>query len=427
MVDDTKSLVDINSEELIIDKNTKLTNVQNKEKYNKLILNKKVNPIFLNSFKNIKELELNNGYYNEEKLDKLSFKNNIEKLIIKNIKVLGKKPDNSGYGTIKYSLPTPKLKILELPDIVEDINPNYLNNIDNLETIIFNVSANTKLYLKKNSDYKPLYLPSSLKNIIIKTEFNSYEINFDYIPKYLTEVYYTSYGITIEFSNNYIKTIIQIDNNNVSIKNTLTNISDELITDNCLYIPDYINDINIEEKSALKEIDTININPQKINLSKIEEYRWLTQFLSNIRKIIIRSTDGMKLIPNKEFTVEEYGELQQIYIKDKRLQIVFAKNKFIIDELGNIEKSDVITQQVKEETVKVTENNECNKGARPYFDEKAIIKKYTSKQLEYYSYYKKLLELLYNTNNNDNELTDAMNLIEKRLVKILKIEELEEE
>lgn len=426
MVDDTKSLVVINSEELIIDKNTKLMNVQNKDKYNKLILNKKVNPIFLNSFKNIKELELND-FYNEEKLNKLSFKNNIEKLIIKNITVLGKKADNTGYGTIKYSLPTPKLKILELPDIVEDINPNYLNNIDNLETIVFNVSANTKLYLKKNSDYKPLSLPASLKNIVIKTEFNSYEINFDYIPKYLTEVYYTSYGITIEFYNNYIKTIIQIDNNNVSIKNTLTNISDELITDNCLYIPDYINDINIEEKSALKEIDTININPQKINLSKIDEYRWLTQFLSNIRKIIIRSTDGMKLNPNKEFTVEEYGELQQIFIKDKRLQIVFAKNKFIIDELGNIEKSDVITQQVTEEPVKVTENNECNKGARPYFDEETIIKKYTSKQLEYYSYYKKLLELLCNTNNNDNELTDAMNIIEKRLVKILKIEELEEE
>jgi len=428
-MENNESLVVTDNYELIIDDNTKLMNVKNKDKCNKLVISKKIKPVFLSGFKNIKELTIDGIFYNEEKMDKLSFKNNIEKIVFKDIKILGIKRNSSGYGTDEYILPAPNLRTIELPDTLININPDYLYCTEKLETIIFNVSAKTKLDLKKDSDYKPLILPSTLKNIVIKTEFNCYDINLNYIPKYLSRVYFNSFGITMEFYNNYISTIVRIDNNNVTITNTLTNISDNLIIDKCLFIPDFINDIKIEGKSALKEIDAISINPQKFNLSNISDYRplrdrTLDEYLYDIKKIIIRSADGMKLNPNRELTVEEYGELKKIYFENQKLQIVFAKNKFTVDKLGNIEKSDIVTEKIKEENVKDIENNKCNKGARPYPDNENNIKKYSSQQLEYYCHYKKLLELFKVC--DDKELNEAMNLIEKRLVKILKLDEKED-
>lgn len=434
-MENNESLVVPDNYELTIDKKTKLMNVKNKDKYTKLVLNKNVKPIFLNQFKNIKELVLNNGYYNEEKLDKLLFKDNIEKLVITCGRLLGLRYINKGYGLNcgysdyrKYSLPTRRLKILELPSLIGNINDHYLNNIDNLETLIFNVTPNTKLDLTNDSDCRPLIIPSTLKNIVIKTKYKNYDIDFDYTPKYLSKVYFSSYGITIEFSNDYIQTTININNNKIRVTNTLTNITDNLITEKCLFIPDYINGFKIEGKSTLKEIDVISINPQKLNLSSISDYmplsqRTLDEYLYNIKKIIIRSADGMKLNPNRELTVEEYGELKRIYFENQKLQIIFAKNKFIVDEVGNIEKLDIVTKKIKEENVKDTENNKCNKGARPYPYDENNIKKYSSQQLEFYYHYKKLLELL--EVYGDKELNEAMNLVENRLVKILKPDEKE--
>jgi len=397
--------------EIIIDKKLKTINITNKNKYNKLIIAKKTNPMFLNSFKNIEELVIDGSYYNEERIHKLSFKDSIKKLEFKKIFIFGRKSDSSGYGRIYYKLDTPNLKILEFCDIVHDIDENYIEHLSNLETLIFNVSKNTRLDLEK----KKILLPSSLKNIVLKTEYNTFEINFDYTPIFLYDLYCNDYGITLVFSNDLIKTNVSIDNNNISKTNILKVISDDLVIDNCFYIPDYVNDIDINSKITLKKIDSISLNPKKLAISKMSAYRELDKYLSNIEKIIIRDDDEMRLNPSKELTASEFGEIEKIFIKEGKLYINFKHCKFVVDEEGNIRErtSEEIVESPTEETEIQNLKDESN------LDKDNYLNNYTSKQLEYYSYYKKIVELL---NNDDKELNNAMKVIKDRLVKKLKID-----
>jgi len=118
----------------------------------------------------------------------------------------------------------------------------------------------------------------------------------------------------------------------------------------------------------------------------------------------------MSLLKNKEFTTSQYGEFKSIYIKNKKLYISFSKIIIEIDELGNIEN--------KKTAIKDEKIIEPNEGIMVGNNKKNNIKNYNSKQLEYYGCYKKILELL---KSDDKELNDAMNIVEDRLIKELKL------
>ena len=411
----------------IIDGNTKISSIKNKNSYTKLIIRKKINPIRLNVFKNVKELEIDDVYYNEERIDKLSFNKKLEKLVLKEMKVLGIKDDKSGWGTINYELSTPNLKILELPSILKNINKEYINNLEKLETIIFNVSSNTNCNLNKDSEHKPLLLPNNLNKFIVKTDFNNYKIDFDYKPKYLSLVEFSSEGIKVNYNNDFINTEVIIDNDKINKTNILKDVIDELIIDKCLYIQDYINDLNIEKKSTIKEINSISINPKKLHLNEILVYRNINQYLKNIDKIIIRDCNEMKLNPNIELKTEDYGKLIAIYIENKKLYIKFSSYTFIIDGESNIEKCKYArtleTEEKQneinnEDNVRITTNEETSENTNILDKKYNNLNTYSSKELEYYTYYKKLLELL--TPDSD-EVKSAFVLVESELIKKLKM------
>jgi len=412
-MEDNKSLVVLDNEELILDKKTKLMNVRNKDKCVKLVINKEINPIFLNSFKNVKELTIDGCSYNEERIDKIKFINELEKLTLKNISILGNRTE---YGLRKdYTFTLPNLKVLELPNVLKYINKDYIKNFNNLETIIFNVSTDTNLDLSDEYKRNALNISSEcdLKNIVIKTIFNEHNINLDYKPSLITKLSFCSSGsIILNYKNKNVETVVYIKNNLISKNNKLISICDDFIEENTLIVPDYISYIDIKNNYSIKEINCISINPKKINLKDICGYKKINEYIdaSNIKKIIIRDNNEMSLLKNKEFTTSQYGEFKSIYIKNKKLYISFSKIIIEIDELGNIEN--------KKTAIKDEKIIEPNEGIMVGNNKKSNIKNYNSKQLEYYGCYKKILELL---KSDDKELNDTMNIVEDRLIKELKL------
>ena len=419
----------VKDNELIIDDNTKISSIKNKDKYTKITITKKINPMLLNKFKNIKELVIDyywNSRYKkifEVYFDKLSFVNNLEKLTYKNIYRIGSYRDI--LDDIHYFyLYTPSLTTIEFPENLSYIYSDFLKDASKLETIIFNINNKTKIAIQDNKLFEKASLMvknCNLKKIIIKTKYNTHEIKLDYKPKEISDIYYSELdGIVIEYNNEYIKSKVTINNNIVNIKNTLIKITDNFIIENCLFIPDYINNIKIEGSIALNEIKSISINPKLINENEYT-YEYIDKYIDKkrIEKIIIRNNNEMSLYENKEYFTKEYGTLKNIYIKNQMLYLEFDKILFSINKEGNITKISNKYEELNlnkynkkmEAQIESTEDNTENV-------KKNYLNLYSSRELEYYTYYKKILELI---SPENKEIQDAMNIVENELIKKLKM------
>ena len=322
--------------ELILNKESTLLLVKKRNEYTKLHLKKEISPLLLRGFNNVKELVIDgNGSYarrtNENKIYKLPFINNVENLVFKNIKELG-----FGYSYETYELVAPNIKSIEFPANVDNIYCHYLLWTSSLEKILFNIDYNTNGIFRSKYDRNPLALNSdNIKEIILKTKFNTYNIDLDYIPNNINEIKYSDeLGIILKYSNMAVNTEVNIQNGIYTKTNTLVTICDNMIKDGCLHIPDYINDLNINSISFDKTIDSISLNIEL--LKNIKDTQSLSRFIPNLKSIILR-TKEMSLFPTMEFSEIEYGKIEEVYILDKKLHIIFDSKKVIIDENGNKE------------------------------------------------------------------------------------------
>ena len=188
--------------ELIIDKNTKLNKIENKEDYTSIVIKTKVNPKKLNGFKNVKYLSIeyidNNNYnYNEKHINQLPFKSNIEKISFKHIEkygVLKRKRNEIIFNVLEY---LPNLKCIEFPPCIKNVSSCYLKNINALEELIFNIEPTT-------NQYSTMYLYSDkLRRIIIKYFDKEYILDLDYEISAISETHYITENnsIFIKYSN----------------------------------------------------------------------------------------------------------------------------------------------------------------------------------------------------------------------------------
>lgn len=417
-MEDNKSVVILENKELIVDEKTNMLTVLNRKKYNKLYLKKHILSYSLKGFNNVTELIIE--HYRDfisDIINKLSIANNLEKLTFKGMAELG-----LSYRTILY---LPNLKSIEFPNTIKQIYECYIVKLDKLKEIIFNISNNTE-FLKDNFvGYKKyLIIPESLEKIIIKTEKFDYEIVPDYkITKIGNSGYFEEEGIVLKYENDYIETKVNIKNDKINKINKLTKISDDFIKDGCFYLPDFINLIELNGQVNFNSVNCISFN---IDILKNGHnyITLLTLLIPDLKKIIIRRNNEMNLFPNIVISEEEYGKIRKVYIKNQKLFVVFDNKILVVNSNGLKEENEIETNKEEQDKVRTTEDIEISKGCRPYPYEESYINKYSSKQLEYYSYYKKLLELF--KINDDKELNNAMNIVEKRLVKILDIDSKEE-
>lgn len=383
--------------ELIINNKTNLNIINDKGKYNKLVIKCKINPKKLNDFNNIKEITIDyldlGGYnYNEKKINLLAFKENIEKINFKQIENYGFLKRN--YRKITYNILNDfhNLKAIEFPSCIRNIScSGYLKYVSTLEEIIFNINNNTDLW-------SPIFLYSKkLKKLIIKYTDKEYVINLDYEIKYIRELYYDcdSNNIYIEYCNDDTQTIINID-----IKTDKIKVDNILYANSAhtLYIPDYITELYIYEK---EKIHKISFNLKLLNY--IEKYK---NFISNknyelLETIELRNNNTMQLFPNKIINIKEYGILKELYIENNLLYLVYNECTLTINSEGNIQK---LLYNKKEE---ILEEN----------TKELELKKYTVEELEEYLSYLKLLKI---SNETDQEYKKAMEIVEDRVIKRLK-------
>jgi len=393
---------------LIINSTKDILNTVNRKKYTKLILNKHVSKLNLNSFKNVKELTyVYHHDYLSEQINKLSFAKNLEKLTFKGMKSIG-----TDYYT---KLILPNLKTIEFPETLQTIDENYLAFVK-IKELIFNISNDTKFLNDSFSSKKYLNLNGSLlEKIIIRTSYKTYNIIPDYeIEQIGNSGYFNDEGIILNYKNYYIDTKVSIRNDIVNINNRLTNVNDEFIKNGCFYIPDYINSIDLSGQYNFKEINSVSLSINHIVSGYTNNIDFI-YFIPDLKEIIIRNSNDMKLNPSIVISEEEYGKIHSVYIKDKKLNIYFKDKLITIDNNG----LKIITEGFNKEENNVKINTNINNSGSTL--DECALKKYSSTQLEYYGYYKHLVELL--NDKEDVYLNDAMDVIENRLVKKLKLDE----
>ena len=382
--------------ELVIDKNTKLSKIEDKDSITKLILKTKVNPRSLKGFKNVNELEIHRykpivyrcGYiyntsnfnvYNENNINELPFKNNIEKLTFVDIKNYGKDRDDNKH----YMLDLYNLKSIEFVGKISEINHFYLEKCKNLETIIFN--SDTISYITE------LRINSYLKEFIMKKDNKEY--NIPILFELHSCILSSSLDHVVEYRNNGYKCNAKFENDTIFQETVLRNIENCIIKDKTIFIPDYINYVNIQHLFQIQEYDSLSLN---INLLKTQtdKTNLLGEYdLKPLKKIIIRSNNEMSLFACFEIILED--DLKELFIENKTLNIVYDDKAILIDENGK--------KIVKEYIVK---NNN-----------KELFNDYNFDDIKEYLYYKELLELV--KKYNDEEIDNAMELVGEKIIKRL--------
>jgi len=371
--------------ELIIDKKTNFRKITNKENIEKLVLKCKVNPKKIKEFINVKELVIDyvqkdGTNYNEQNIDKLSFKNNLEKLIFRKFYKFGviEKSVNGKF----YSYDLPNLKSIEFPTYISSIYSGILGKSEKLEDISFRIYKYTNVYFHDNIDI----FSKNLKKIIIKNENKDYEIIPDYLVKSIDDLDLDENKFEIDYSNhdNESSAKINLSNANINICNCwyVKEINNEL------YIPDYV--------TCLYGYGKGDIYTLSFNLKLLESIKRCEGFLNSFDKlhtVELRSKNEMSLIPNKRIYVKEYGVLNGIYIQDNLLYLDYDTCELIVDSNGNITRNERNTKNDEEK-------NELD------------LSKYTLEELESYLCYLKLLKL-----SEEEEYKKAMEVVEKILVK----------
>jgi len=370
--------------ELIIDKTTNLNSIQNKEQYEKLVIRCRVNPNKLKEFVNIKELTIdyidkNKTNYNEYKINELPFKDKIERLVLKNIEYFGAKEKIR--NTFYYTLKLPNLKSIELPMYIKNHCSTYLEEMHNLEEIIFSLE---KAFVFFSGSI--IISSNKFKKIVIKRNGKEYEIIPDYKIYQITDFQEFYDRIRIDYSSGLERTsaLINYDKNTIEKTNTFV----VRQKDGIIYIPDYITTLFGYESGLAKKI-SFNLNL----LNCVDTHETLLFNLSILETIEIRNSNEMSLIPNKEISVKEHGELKELYIKNNLMYLEYDICTITIDSKGNIEKID---KQKDNDIIELD------------------LTKYTLEQLENYVSYLKLLKL-----SEDIEYKKAMSVIEKTVVKKL--------
>ena len=376
--------------ELIIDKNTNINKIVNKEEYERIIINTKVNPKSLKDFKNIKELTIKRNkqgfnVYNETHINELPFKNNVEKITFINIENYGRFEN----GNKKmYQLDYPKLKSINIIGKFEGYHRYYFSLCSNLEEIIIN----TESYLDKE-----FYVGNtSIKKVLINDNDNKYNIKLDYIPN----------RFYIKLANNKITIVYEKQgiysrmNDNLTMEHFLNYYDSSFIKDKLLTIPDYVSILNGD---CTLEPEIYNIDSISLNLNLLKKQKEKVLLLENyklelIEKIIIKSNNDMSLFENSTINIKEYGNLEDLYIENNKLYIVYKDLVIIVDENGNKKAKKI---EIKPNTTEIED----------YF------KTYKINEIEEYFYYKKLLESL--KDNSDIELNNALNIVGDRIIKKL--------
>lgn len=398
--------------ELIINKASDLFAVKNRNTYTKLILNCEIKPKLLFGFNNIKELIINSesvekNHLNEVTLNKLPFINNLEKLTFNNIEMFGKKPTkrtkNCFYPDYKYyKINAPNLKSIifkydkktSYSNIV--IENHYLEECNSLKEITFNSSKN--IGIDGN-----IIIPQSLEDICLQFLGKEYFIKPNNVKTHFNFLSFDEYSkaISITYSSNLIKFNhnIEIITDKLKEKIELKKLTDDLIKNNTLYIPDYITYIKYEDKNYLNKIEHISFN---INLLKSNNEFILTdtRYLNILKTIEIRTNKEMSLFPNIIIDIKNYGVINDLYIKDNKLYIIFNEYMLVVNETGVISK-----EEIKEEPIKDIEPT------------KNILDDYSISELEEYLQFRKLLEIY--KDNNDQELNNALNIVKDRIIKKL--------
>ena len=405
--------------ELIINKQSELLTITNRNTYTKLVLNCEVNPKLLYGFNNIRELNiisesLVDNHLNEINLNKLPFKETLEKISFKNIKMFGQKERKTkkkeySYRTKYdyYSLKIPNLKSIEF--IYNErpyygsitIFDNYIKECNNLEVIRIESTKEIK------KEYG-LHIPEKLNRIEFNFLGKEYFINLDNEIKYIDYFgfYEDSKGISLKYNNNLGISKVEIDliTNEIKQTNSLTVLNDSLIKNNSLYIPDNITYIEYYTKNYLNKIEHISFN---INLLKQENDSFTitdNKYLNLIKTIEIRTNKEMSLFPSIKIDTTNYGVVNELYIKNNKLNIEFNDYKLVVNEDGVIFKEELEEKNLENNEELVNENN-------------IILDDYSISELEEYLQYRKLLETY--KDNKDEELTNAINVLGNRIIKKL--------
>lgn len=403
--------------ELVINKKTDLLKVINRDKYTKLVLNCDVSPNYLIGLKNIKELIINGNINetnnkNEINLSKFPFANSLEILKINNVKNLGKRTYKKNYYGVDfsndniYSHALSNLKIIELPNCIEDIDLNYFNEMNSLEEIIINANNETKLYQTIN-------MPNNLKHFIIKYNNKEFKIVPDYKIKSIQGIDFIKLfnSVFLYYYNDTIRTDVKI-NNIPKINNRLVTLTNNLIDENnILYIPDYITSINREQNKITYKIKGISLNSDllktNIHITKDHSQEFiLTPYdCKYLEKIIIRRNNEMSLFQNKEYDIKEYGEIEKIYINNNKLVLEYEDLILEIDESG-------LNKSYKIKEIKTNNKQKLSK------EKELELDKYTTEELIDYLCYKRFLEFV-KTKINDKEINEHLNIIKEKVIKKL--------
>jgi len=401
--------------ELIINKPSDLFNILNRKEYTKLIINEEINSKLLFGFNNIKELEIikeNSTNFSklEEKINSYPFIDNLEKLKLKNIYNIGKKPLKKNSGSKTFKLKANNLKSIEYISGTNDycyyshIYKDYLMYCRNLEELVLTFS--NYLYIPDD-----INLPNSLKKIIIKHNDKEFIIPLEMFTFRRLEFYYDreKKTISLRIYNNMFSSNVNIDivRNKITIDNVLIKLCNSLNENSdCLYIPDFINKIDYGNINYDFSIEHISFNNNLLKKSK--DYFKITDnnYLDLIETITIRYDNEMSLFPNKIVKVKEYGSLKDLYIKDNKLCLYYEDKIVKVDDKG------IIYVEYPEKVIdEVVVEAEEKKEELNYLDSLPLT------ELEEYLYYRRLLEKY--KDNEDKEFVDAINVIGKKLVKKL--------
>lgn len=381
------------AKELVIDKNTKIDKIENKEEFTKLVINTKVNPKKLSGFTNVKDLVLDGlnmkkENVNERNLNLFPIKDNIEKLKFLNINKYGSYTSMIGSKFYYYNLSYKNLKSIEFPSQLNYLDcSNYLTQLANLEEIIFNVNERT--YINENI----LINSTKLKKIIVKFYEKEYVVDFDYQISTISYIGFNKHNkeITIHFNNSEIKSIVTINTHNKEIKKENILVVFNVIN-GVLNIPGYVTNIEEQVKTG---VDTLSFDLSLLNTithknSVINYY----DNNNNVKKIILRNKNNMLLFPEKVIVTNEYGDFDKFYIENNLLKLIYPDFDLIIDNNGNVEKN-----------LKYKKTKEID------------LNNYTANELKEYMCYKMLLEI---AKENDLEYKKAMEVVEDRVIKRLK-------
>ena len=363
---------------LIIDNETNLLFVKNKETYTKLVISKKVNPRLLKDFINVKELVIK---YNKtaENLNKYPIINQIESIVFESVEVLDTK---TGF------LNAPNLKCVEISPNIYKIYYSYFGNCINLKKIIFNVRNNKRFI-------ETIYFPETIKQIIIKYNNKEYLIEPEYRIQSIEELSEKSNNIKVKYRDSRYITNINIDTKEEKIVKQTIVVNYASINNHILYIPDFVTSIGSFAKVTNDDLDFFELS---LNLNLINNIEETTQILyrsdlEKLKTITLRSSNNMMLLPNKTVNLEEYGKIENLYFENKKLYVIFTNTLLTINEEGKVEtKSRNVIETAG--TIELKDLNES--------------------ELDQYLSFKKLLLL-----SQDGEFKNAMEIVEDRLVKKL--------